>query len=131
MIALLAAWAAVVLTEAVAAPRFTTFVVLWGLASAGPLVVTWLWARTGRTRPSGETRREPETAESRARRDLERERRMLGTLWLSALLAAIVATLLTRWLCPDAPVVLPMSLAGLLLAPTAVYTFLVRPSAST
>lgn len=130
MVTLLAAWAGVVLTEVVA-PRLTTFVILWGLASAGPLVATGLWARADRTRPSGEEREQRDEGERPARRDLERERRVLGTLWVSSLLAALVAALSTRWLCPEASVALPMSMAGLLFAPAAVYTFLIRPAAST
>lgn len=130
MVALLAAWAGAVLTEVVA-PRFTTFVILWGVASAGPLVATWLWARAGRTRPAEKKRPEREEGEKpAARRDLERERRILGALWGSALLTAIAAALLARWLCPEASVALPMAMAGLLLLPTAVYIFLVRPGAS-
>lgn len=118
------------LTEVVA-PRFTTFAVLWGLTSAGPLVATGLWARTGSIRASGEKRDRREEREPPARRGLERERRILGALWASALPAAIVAALLTRWLCPESAVALPMSMAGLLLVPVAVYTFLIRPAAST
>lgn len=129
MVTLLSVWGGAVLTEVVA-PRFTTFVTLWALASAGPVVATWLWASTERTRPSGEPREEPRRAEPPARRDLERERRILGTLWLAALLGAIAAALLTRWLCPEASVALPVVMAGLLLVPAVVYTFLVRPSAS-
>lgn len=130
MAALLGAWAGVVLTEVVA-PELTTFVILWGLASAGPLVATGLWARVDRTRPPGDEREQREKGERPARRDLRRERRILGMLWLSALLAALVAALLTRWLCPEASVGLSMSMAGLLFVPAAVYTFLIRPAAST
>lgn len=130
MVALLAAWAGVVLTDVVA-PRFTTFVILWGLASAGPLVATGLWASAEPTRPSGDTGEVAERKELPARRDLERERRILGTLWLAALLGAIAAALLARWLCPEASVALPMVMAGLLLLPAAGYTLLVRPGAST
>lgn len=130
MVALLGAWAGVVLTELVT-PRLATFAVLWGLASAGPLVATGIWARAGRARPPGEEREPRDRAEPRPRRDLERERRVLGTLWISTLPAVIVAALLTRWLCPEASVGLPMSMAGLLVVPAAVYTFLVRPAAST
>lgn len=130
MVALLAAWAGVVLTEVVA-PELTTFVILWGLASAGPLVATGLWARADRTRPPGEEREQRDEEERPARMDLARERRVLGTLWASALPAALVAALLARWLCPEASVGLSMSLAGLLFVPAAVYTFLIRPTDST
>lgn len=129
MVALLAVWGGAVSTEVVA-PRFTTFVILWALASAGPMVATWLWASTERTRPSGEPREEPGREEPLGRRDLERERRILGTLWLAALLGAIAAALLARWLCPEASVALSVAMAGLLLVPAVGYTFLVRPGAS-
>lgn len=130
MVALLGAWAGIVLTEVVA-PQFTTFLILGGLASAGPLMATGLWARGDRTRPPEEEREPREGGEEApARRDLERERRVLGTLWGSALLGAIAAALLTRWLCPEASVALPMAMAGLLLLPAAVYTFMVPPAAS-
>lgn len=130
MMTLLGAWAGVVLTEVVA-PQLTTFAILWGLASAGPLVATGLWAGAGRARPPEEEKEPREEVKPPAWRDLERERRVLGTLWTSALLTAIVAALLTRWLCPEASVGLPMSMAALLVVPTAVYTFLVRPDPAT
>lgn len=118
MAALLGAWAGVVLTE-VLPSRLTTFVILWGLVSAAPLVATWMWARREPTGPHRE-REQP------ARRNLERERRILSALWLSSLPAAIVAALLTRWFCPESTVGLPVSMAGLLVVPASVYTFLFR-----
>lgn len=130
MVALLGAWAGVVLTE-VSTPRFTTFAILWGLVSAGPLVATWSWAREERTRPPGESRQRRQEEERPARRMINRERRILPAVWISALPAAIVAALLTRWFCPESTVGLPMSMAGLLLVPAAVYTFLSRPYSST
>lgn len=50
---------------------------------------------------------------------------------MSTILVAIVAALLTRWLCSEAAVALPMSMAGLLVVPAAIYTFLIRPAPST
>lgn len=122
MVALLGAWAGVVLTD-VLPTRFTTFVILWGLVSAGPVAATWLWARTESAGP-------PRESGKPARRDVPRERRALSALWLSALPAAIAAALLTRWFCPESAVGLPMSMAGLLVVPAAVYTFLIRPGRS-
>lgn len=130
MMALLGAWAGVVLTEVVA-PKLTIFVILWGLAAAGPLVATGLWARGEPTRPLGERKEGRNKGVPPARSRLERERRVLGTLWVSSLLAAIVGALVTRWLCPESAVGLPMSMAGLLVVPAAAYTFVTRPASST
>lgn len=130
LITLLGAWGVVVLTE-VLVPNFMTFVILWGLASAGPLAATVPWARTKPTVPPPEKREEWEEKERRARRGLERERRVLGALWVSTLVAAITAALLTRWLCPESAVALPMAMAGLLVVPAAAYPFLIRPDSET
>lgn len=65
-----------------------------------------------------------------AGRDVVRSRRSLAALWLSTIPVAIVAALLTRWLCPEASVGLPMSMAALLVVPAAIHTFLIRPGPS-
>lgn len=76
-------------------------------------------------------REQRERRERPAGRDVERRRQSLAALWLSTIPVAIVAALLTRWLCPEASVGLPMSMAALLVVPAAVYTFLVRTDPAT